>query len=478
MKNTESSAIKTILAGVLAVLGCIGLLLVSSLIPQKSIQKNAELSSAYFSTTPLFEYLIKNQNAVKRDNYADCISTGIAYHFGNSSQEEGSGNPFIRILKAGYTRDEGENVNTGLQRAVETGAPTNVSYSRYWHGGAAVIRLLLPALSVPKMHMVFFFAGIVLNLSLVAFWIFRKEYHLGSAYLVGMIAGKILFAYPCFEYLFVCLIMPVTSFLVYLWFRGFLPGPGRRSGAEKLPFESIFLVTGILTCFFDFLTAETLTFTLPAFVGLVCMENILNKPFTVRGGEEEKITPLKFFLKSGIFWLSGYGGMFVLKWVLAGLFLGKEEMNTALEFVAERTLGDVHATKNLASPVLNFGDRMKGVFLDNLSCLFGIPENVKESSVILILSGVLCGLFILWFFLRKRGGNKDKKQRGNTNQKEKKGNAFFPLYLSLAFVPVLRFLVLSNHSYLHSFFTYRALIVTVVVITYLFIKTTVLDELF
>ena len=114
---------------------CIGLLLVSSLTSQQNIQKNAEKSAAYFESAELFEKLGKGkQDATERDNYADCISTGIAYQLGNTEPIEGTdrSNPFIRILEARFTQDEEhfENVDDGLERAVYEGAEGNRTYSR------------------------------------------------------------------------------------------------------------------------------------------------------------------------------------------------------------------------------------------------------------------------------------------------------------------------------------------------------------
>ena len=153
MNNLKKTILQTLITGVLAVACCIGLLLVSSLTSQQNIQKNAEKSAAYFESAELFEKLGKGkQDATERDNYADCISTGIAYQLGNTEPIEGTdrSNPFIRILEARFTQDEEhfENVDDGLERAVYEGAEGNRTYSRYWHGGAAVIRLLSESSSI------------------------------------------------------------------------------------------------------------------------------------------------------------------------------------------------------------------------------------------------------------------------------------------------------------------------------------------
>ena len=481
MKSNGKSIVQVIITGVLAVVCCIGLLLVSSLIPQEVIYKNAKNSVFYFENKPLFEMMVSRQDAVERDNYADCISTGIAYHLGNDMEIEGSdrSNPFVRILEARYTQDEEENVNDGFHRAVRKNAPGNKLYSRYWHGGAAVIRLLLPFLDVSGMHVLFFVIGIILNLGWIAFLVVRKDYVLAISYLFGIIFGKILFGYTCFEYSFVCLLMPLFSFLIYIAVKV----NAKREKALISP-EAVFLLAGILTCFFDFLTAETLTFTVPAFVALVCLEKEKKKkPFTISPVSEtnrRKNETLFFLLRIGAAWLIGYALMFGLKWGITALVLGPEEASTALASVAERTVGAVHETKNLASPTVGFIKRIESVYLYNFSCLYGIPSGTPHSATMLILLGTPAFLYILWFFFRNKEmlhGDGKSGESGNANKKGKKGFPFFPLYLLIAAVPLLRFAILSNHSYMHYFFTYRALMAVVMIMVYCSVKTTILSNL-
>ncbi len=471
MNNLKKTILQTLITGVLAVACCIGLLLVSSLTSQQNIQKNAEKSAAYFESAELFEKLGKGkQDATERDNYADCISTGIAYQLGNTEPIEGTdrSNPFIRILEARFTQDEEhfENVDDGLERAVYEGAEGNRTYSRYWHGGAAVIRLLLPFFDVEGMRIIFYALGIIINLVWVIFLVIRREYLLAVPYLLGVDAGKILFGYTCFEYMYVCLFVNIFSIVIYM-----IMNQNVKKKELRFAPEALFLTIGILTCFFDFLTAETATFTIPAFVSLYVMENALNKPYTIQkeGEDKKKTSPWMYLLRIGLFWLLGYAFMFLLKWGLCAVVLGPEEARLALSSIAERTVGEVHETLNTASETVGIFDRIMILFERNFACLYSIPNGTAKGAVRLILFAVPAFFYILWFFFRDKDSlhGKDKK----TGKKE---YSFFPVYLTLAAVPILRFLVLSNHSYLHYFFTYRALMILVMVLAYWFIKTTIL----
>lgn len=468
--------------GALAVVLCIGLLLVSSLTSQKTVQIHAEESAAYFKSRELFEKLIKNQEAVKRDNYADCISSGIAYQLGNKEPVSGTDrtNSFIRILEARYTDEEGENVNDGFYRAVMNGDTPNQTYSRYWHGGAAIIRLLLTAMNVSEMRMFMFILGIVINLAWIAFLVVKKEYLLTISYLFAIIAGKILFGYTCFEYAFVCFLIPVISFAVYKTMENNRMNAARMKGRptadgsavpdRSIAVEGIFLIAGILTCFFDFLTAETATFTIPAFVAVCCLQKETAKSFTIRTEstkKKQKASLWRFALTIAACWLIGYAGMFLLKWGLNAIFLGPSEAMSALSYAAERSVGEVHVTSDMASPAAGLWQRIEKIFLRNFACLYGIPSEMKESAVAVIAFIVPAFLYIFWFFLR---------DKSKLHTKEKKDHSFFFICLILALIPILRFLVLSNHSYMHYFFTYRALMADVMIVTYWFLKTTVIGR--
>lgn len=494
-----------IIAGVLAVLCCTGLLLVSSLIPQESIAANAKASADYYMSHILFENQIENQAATKRDNYADCISSCIAWQLGNrtpvteTAPDGGAdavndrSNIWTNILEARYTRGEQENVNEGFYHAVYEGAAGNQTYSRYWHGSAAVIRLLYPFMDISAMRIAMLIAGIALSLAWVAYLVFKREYAIATAYLLGSVAIRAVFAFTCFEYAYVCLMVPVFSFLVYFICRereiqagtaryvtDNTEKTGKKSfGIAAIRMETIFLIAGILTCFFDFLTAETLTFTIPAFILFACLERTDDRPFVIvreNDNKSGKAGAWKLFINIAASWMTGYAGMFLLKWLLTLLFLGKEEFMSALSTAAERSIGAVHETNNLASPTVGVIVRIVRILSSNFACLFGLPDSLNERATWLILIGIFAAIGLLWFFLRKKD---EKRTKGSASkQKKKKDFSFLFVYLILMLLPIARFFVLSNHAYMHYFFTYRALMATVTAGTYVFIKTTVLNSLF
>ena len=68
----------------------------------------------------------------------------------------------------------------------------------------------------------------------------------------------------------------------------------------------MFILSGVLTCFLDFLTAETLTFTIPVILLLMLWEQ-----------ESASLkTQVLRLIKWGCAWLGSYAAMFAIKWLL------------------------------------------------------------------------------------------------------------------------------------------------------------------
>jgi len=74
---------------------------------------------------------------------------------------------------------------------------------------------------------------------------------------------------------------------------------------------------------------------------------------------------------------------------------------------------------------------------------------MKVQTTVIALVVTVVVAFCIWYLFRT-----------------KKVNDINRLFGILAIIPVVRFIALNNHSYIHFFFTYRALLVTVVVLVY------------
>lgn len=421
------------------VLLCILFLWLTALIPQRAIKEHATESAAYFTDTPLFHNVVGNLENFKIDNYADCISTGIAWHFG-----EGEG--YQAIIAANYNRVAGENVNVSFQKEMSGEESGTEAYARYWHGSAGIIRILLLFMNIEGIRVAVAVSGILLNMALIAVLIKKRQYALSIFYAVAFILVNGVFALNCLEYAFIFLLMPAVALFLLTNKNMIIP--------QKV--QLTFMVTGMLTAFFDFLTAETLTFTVPFAVYYIAV-------WRPQSGAKEKNTQKRadwlLFIKCGVCWIAGYLGMFLTKWILAAGVLGKDVFMQSFDMAKERIGGDVSLTLNMAGEEANLGQRLQGIFQRNAGCLYWGTGEMTMGTVVLITMIAVAVLGIFWYMARKERYVYDKAA----------------VLIVTALVPIIRFLVVSNHAYIHYFFTYRALLITVMIIFYLIYETTVLS---
>ncbi len=420
---------------------CLGFLMLTALIPREAICDNAKQSAKYFQEAPLFEYCAGELENFRRDNYADCISTSIAYHFGE-------GNVYGSVISAEFAHESKENVNDSFYRKIQGEEVETEQYSRYWHGSAGVIRLLLTVMDIQTMRYVMTAMGIILNAGLVIVLIRKGQKVLGIIYSIAFLLVNGVFALGCLEYGFIFLLIPLTGLLLLM-----SPWMKKEQNAQLT-----FMVTGMLTAFFDFLTTETLTFTVPFVIYYIVVYRA-NVSVKEAGISKEKQKTWLFLLKSGLSWFAGYAGMFACKWFLAVSLLGKEAWITTFESVKERIGGEVSTVADSVNETVTFTERIQGIFVRNLGCLYWGSNNMKITTVLVVTFIILMLLSVFWYMART---NSPKAGLG--------------VLIAVSIIPYIRFLFLSNHSYIHYFFTYRAQMVTVLVILYIIYDNLVLSE--
>jgi hypothetical protein len=194
------------------------------------------------------------------------------------------------------------------------------------------------------------------------------------------------------------------------------------------------VVAGTVTAFFEFLTTETVTVLLPLILVMAvrAMENRL---------DEAKETAA-LLLRCLLAWGLAYGSAFLIKWAAAASITGETQFLTALTSAGERVNGTVLVNGISTKPGILLG------IIANLSVLFGRSSRTDYASVV---SGLLICAMVLYFILRIYRPRKPFC------------SATWPILLLGALVPA-RYAALSNHSYLHAFFTYRALSCTILAI--------------
>ncbi len=448
---------KVLISGTATIVICIALLFVTALIPQNALQKNMEKSSDYYNNHQMFDHVTDYMFLSRQDNYADCILTNIIYHIDQNNLAES-------ILSASYYNPEDEGVQTSFAYAVGSKVEPNVDYSRYWHGSMVLLRPLFIIFDIAEVRMVL---GILILIMTVWFEVllFKNHYSVfGVCYGIGLILVSVWMCAFCVEYAMPFVVMSVELPVLFaLLTRAYekedvqndkVKRDEHKLGNQKADEHksdnfkpevilwAVLACAGIVTAFVDFLTTETITFTM-AYVLYLIVKNRHSQMGTVK---EELI----YLVKSGIVWLVSYGLMIALKWVLALIVLGKDAFFNALSQAALRISGDATLGNVTGAEVVSDYERISGALWRNIGCIYPFKSTMSYGTAMIFILLVGLVVFSIWYLFR-----------------EKAKSCINKVMVMVSLIPVLRFLVLNNHSYIHFFFTYRALLVSVVVIIYI-----------
>ena len=281
----------------------------------------------------------------------------------------------------------------------------DMGYSRYWHGYTLPLRLLLCVLDVANLQMTLYFAQLAL-LCLVLFEM--KSRGLGRLMPGFFLSYFLLMPFSmsvCLQYAPVSMLMLTASALILKW-------DERIEQAVTLP--AFFAALGLFTNYFDLLTFPLVSLGFPLILLLALRLH--------RGESGCALFRLTAFC--GCAWALGYGGMWALKWVLNGLAFGWGMFLAVFDQIGLRASSNGGELSRL------------GVLMDNLNIILA-----KKSYLLLIGA---CSLATLApaakALIAKRSVRLDLRAL----------NLLLP-----AAAVALWYLVMANHSYDHTYFTYR-----------------------
>ena len=405
---------------VLAVLILTALLIGVAKIPISSIQENMLKSGEYFNSKEQAEYLTEGVLASQIHYSADATWCSIAYNLDPD-------HPLESAMWANFSLWEGENYNGGFYQSVLNRAPGElVQYLRYWHGPAAILRLLHLFLNIQQIYILM--SGL-LSFLIAALLIILIRNHLvpeAVAFLVSMFMVSIWIVPLCLEYVWMFLVMLVAAIVGV---RMSLKGNHQNCG-------TLFFMTGIIVAYLDFLTTETVTLLIPLLLIL-----------RIRGGQHTNAkSDWMLIFKSGFVWLVGYVGMWAMKWVIASIVLKQNIMPYVTWHIEERIGGDAGLT---------LPEYLLQVISRNVGRLFVFDYGLAGAMTLL-------GLIILLVFIPVWKNWISVKTQINWSR--------VMLFVSLGLVPYIRYLILHNHSYGHYCFTYRAQAASVMALCFLIME--------
>lgn len=383
-----------------------GLLVLSAKIPQSSIREKMRESAEFLCKDEVFTQAIKGINGSRIDRYADSILLGIAYQY----QEE---EPLKSVMWSKFYHEDFCNENENLLKAVTQNCPANQEYLRYWHGANAVVRPLLLYFNLEQIYFINGLALVVLTLWLVFRLIQKKAVSSLVGITTGLVATSVWFVPLCLEYTWTYLLMLLFS-IIGIWI---------VDKNRKTQEGAFFLINGMITNYMDFLTTETLTLTVP----LLLMLSLKHKD-----GEYGKYA-FRCAGGNALLWLAGYIGMWFMKWGMASVVLSENTMPYVSGHVGERLSGNVG---------LKPGEDSVLAVWKNIKCLFPFEYDII---------GLLVGIGILLATLYV----------GYVYHSKHVDRVWILLFGMIGLIPYARYLVLHNHSYVHSFFTYRAQLATI-----------------
>lgn len=399
---------KYCLTFILTAIICIVLLIVTALIPKELVKSNMVKSSEeMYDISYIYFFNNQKNRAFLIHNYPDPITFNLTYSLDSKK-------PFTSSILTKYyaSKKFGEKVNV-REKAYFDYKP-NKEYYRYWHGNMFLVKTLMLVFDY-KNILIFLSVILIAFALLITYNLYRKNRLLALLFVISNLVCHVYVTFYCLEYIYMFLLSYIMSLIAF-----------KLIDKDESKIICFFIIGGVLANFFDFLTTETLVFTLPFFIIFYFGRN---KSFK---------DSLKFFLKSLIAFLLGYSLMWILKWLIL-IIIYKQSPNDFLNTHIEERGFSLVAVKK---------EPFKSIY-DNLKLIVPFCY-LNNNLVILIIICYIC--YVIWLIIRKKIDSKGI------------------ILLLISIIPMLRYFVLYKHSIDHTFFTYRALLPSIMIWIYMFFR--------
>lgn len=318
----------------------------------------------------------------------------------NQACSGGSDSLLTNMLLVPRADGGGEQCNSLLRLTQGDTTLTTLHYGRYWHGSTFLMRFLLLVADYTTLRVLFFVLSTLLMAWLVVVLFRRCGMAVALLYSLALALVNVFIMQSSIQLLPV-LVLALLGSLAVLY---------RVRRPEQL-FLLLFAL-GSLTAFFDLLTCPMLTWGIPMCVYLAMQQrHPLPAPFLHR---------LRDWVAASLLWVVGYGLTWVSKWGIATLLTGENVIRDGAAQFSVRAGTSIDYSR--------------------LDALTHNLDLLPWSFVCITL--LILAVMALWRFNRR-------------------GLPTALLCLLTAIVPLAWYLVVADHSYLHFWFTYRSLAVTV-----------------
>lgn len=373
------------------------LLCIVYLVPQDKMWANATKSSTIFQREGIGGEMIADHEDSRLENLDDSIFIMTAIQEKNQHFYEEA------VLNEHYGSE-------GLQ-SYEVLAQLNglnlvsKSYERYWHGYLIFLKPLLMFFDFASIR--YIMMGIQLSLCMLIAMVIG---HNGKSYFLFLVPfiGMWLFLNPLplsisLQYNRIFLITLIEILLILI-------KPKVYSDTSKWPLH--FLIVGILTSYFDFLTYPLITYGVPIALLLAIYGTSFKQEFIE-------------LVKTATSWIIGYVGMWSEKWIIASIVLKKNVIKQAIDeiflWTADSTSFDIDITSSAA---------------------------IKR---VIMVRPLFLAIVVLFAFISLAIVLVKKRSISVRNL----------ALLLIAAGPFAWYIAISNHTYAHWFFTFREMSVTI-----------------
>lgn len=290
------------------------------------------------------------------------------------------------------------NMTHALFESLQNDTEPNVKYGRYWHGTTFVFRPFFLCMEYSLLRF-FLFAFSTILLGLFAIKYSRKT----NVWKPLLLIASFLSCYG-FVMQFSLQFFPVLA--IAFGSATLLCNDNKRINSNIGLF---FFIVGSVTCFFDLLTTPLLTLGIPLLVWI-----------SLQPDEETGFKQGVFNIsKHSVSWFLGFALTWVVKWALATIILGENVFSDAWEQSVYR---------------LDVEDFTRWDAISRNADMLNYPFIIFVMSIIVIA---------MVFSFNKKGWKKAV------------------LFVIIGLLPYCWYFVLSNHSYLHWWFTYRGQMISV-----------------
>lgn len=384
-----------VLVVVLAFIGA-GLLCLIEMMPVHGIEKNLKASADVLVAEGQYP-VASSRYGGSLDNWTDAVMISECIY--NGKDNSAWNRAMLSLMPETSCVDPIGGLDAIASSISSTGKTdvNYVSYGRYWHGYKVILKPLLsikPYMSIRKANLIAMILSVLLVCILMAY---RKCAGIIIPYLLTFMLLMPEAIYKSMQYSTCFYSMQIGLILLLILYN--------RVANEKYIF--LFSLIGVITNYVDLLTYPLVPFaiTLIAFL------------FIRRGAIIDNVICI---IKAGVAWSLGYGGMWIMKWVLATVTTGFNVLQDAATNAAVRADGGAAS--------------LSEVFWTNYNACFGNELRIYILIYIIIALGT-------------------KIYHSQVNFRD------YVIYLLVMIMPVVWYFVFRQHSIIHTFFTNKEMVV-------------------